>query len=219
MLRRMWIFLRWFGRYSKGVTAVLAIAVTTIGGYQYFEAKVDRKITRAIEVLERREKGAFLDARTTIYRKWLENERLFKNVPEDARKANVYTEEILKLAAREIIPDIEYRIAMLNISTYYTNAAACALDGLCDLPMMCASLMGEIQHYLEINSGYFTYAEGIITEDALTLKLSMPEFVAACDEDVWTNLFSRHDRSYWCAINLKSERIIGLHVPKACGPD
>lgn len=200
------------GKNKDGITALIAIILLVVGGYQYFVVAVESRIKYSLNLLERREGDTFVNARTVMIQKWIDNE----NLRSAFAATNTYTPELIGKATEEIFEDSEYRKALYNISTYYTNAAACALDGICDAPTMCASLAGEIQDYLDVNRGYFVYATKIRQEDAVSLTLSMPEFVIFCSSALFVNEASRHDRSWWCRTNLYSQRMIGLHFRKSC---
>ena len=199
-------------KYKDGITVLVALVLLFVGGFQYFEIAMENRIKNSLDLLERREGDTFVEARTVLIRKWIEH----KELQEKFSRTEVYTQELIDEAAKAIFNDTAYRTALFNMSTFYNNAAACSLDGVCDAPTMCASLMGEIQDYLDVNRGYFVFARKIRKEDAISLTLSMPEFVKFCDDELSVRLFARHDRSVECRIDLYLERLIGMHLGGQC---
>ncbi|MCV0428740.1 MAG: hypothetical protein K5905_25080 [Roseibium sp.] len=182
--------------------------------YSYLEYLNDRRIDKALDVLKRREATLFVDARTKLINFWIENETLLK----DLKETQQYTDEIYIKAASEILDSKDYVISLHNLSLFYNNAVACALDGICDPITICGSLSGEIQEYLSINRGYFAYAMSIRDEDARSMWLHMPEFMKFCERKAGVRIFSRHDRSSWCQSNVVLERWFGLSFGNACSP-
>lgn len=211
-MKTMPSFLKVLKLYKDSITVIIAILILVVGGFQYFDIAVENRIKNSLEFLKRREGDTFVDARRVLIQKWIEH----KGLQRKFSKTDVYTQELFDEAAKAIFNDAAYRTAIFNMSTFYTNAAACTLDGICDAPTMCASLMGEIQDYLDINRGYFIFARKIRKEDAISLTLSMPEFVKFCDDDISVRLFARHDRSLTCRIDLYLERLIGVHFGGFC---
>ena len=205
-------FFNYFATRKDAITAIVAVLALLVGTYNYVEYKRDQRIKVALDHLERRESRIFVQSRGAIARKWIDNEKLISELAE----TDVYTDELLEKIGREIDLDVEYRKALFNMSTLYTNSAACTLDGLCDAAMMCASLMGEIQDYLDVNFWYFGNATLLRGEDAKALTLGMPEFVEFCDTKLFIRVASRHDRSWNCQFDLGLERLLGFHFGDSC---
>ena len=204
--------IRWFGDRRDGIGIGIALILLLVGGFQYFDFAVDSRIENGLDVLKRRENATFVEARTTLLMKWLENEDLLQQFSE----TEVYTSDLIEKATEAIFKDERYRTALANMANFYHNAAACTLDEICDAPVMCASLMGEIQDFLDVNKGYFIYASSVRYEDANTFILSMPEFVELCDDDLFLNVASRHDSSIGCRTGLYLYRFIGTSFGLSC---
>lgn len=204
------------GKYKDGIAISITIILVVVGGYKYFDSIVDKKIQNALSLLKRRESSIFVDARTTLLKEWVENQSLYNKFSQ----TDDYTDDLYEDISKAIWKNEPYRKALYTISSYYNNAAACALDGVCDGPTMCASLAGEIQDHLDINRPYFVFARMVRKEDAKSLILSLPEFVDFCIEKKNQNvrLFSRHDRSIGCRINLYLERLTGVSIDSFCKP-
>ncbi len=200
------------GNRKDGVLTFIAIVVLLVGGFSYFDSRLDARTRNALEILERREADTFVKARSILVRKWLEEPGL--NAAFSA--TGTYTSELIEKTTEAIFDDADYRSALFDISTYYSNAVACVLDGQCDVPTMCASLRGEIQDYLEINEGYFTEATVLRREDAVSLYRGMPEFVEFCSDKLFVRVASRHDGSTDCRISRYLERFLGLGWESAC---
>ena len=206
-------FLTSLGSHKDGIGVIIAVLLLLVGGYQYFDNAVDSRIEKGLDVLKRREARPFVDARTTLMMKWFENEDLRDRFAQ----SDTYTRELIAAATKAIFEDEEYRTALANISTYYSNAAACAIDGICDAPVMCASLMGEVQDFLDVNRGYFVSLTVVRREDATTLFLSLPEFVKFCNDRLFINVASRHDFSAGCKLGRYLERFLGASFGFSCG--
>ena len=202
----------WLGTNKDAITATLAIVLVVVGGYQYFVSLRDGKIEKALEILERREEATFIDARTTLIHKWIEHDDL----NDDFVRESTYSKELRDKMTTEILADEKYRLAVANMSAYYASVAACALDGICDVPVLCASLMGEVQSYLTVNQGYFTHLRLLIGKDAKSFFLSLPEFVKLCDSDIFMNVASRHDRSTGCRLGVLLRRQVGFSFGFKC---
>ena len=206
------LMIDWLSEIKDAVTTTIAMLVVLVGGYQYFELRSESRIENALEILKRREQAIFVDARTYTVKKFMEGSIFSSELSQN----KTYTKEIIEKITKEIQSDELYRNSLLNISTYYNNASACTLDGICDAATMCASLAGEIQDYLSINKGYVSLATFVRQEDAKSLTLSLPEFVEFCDKNIGLNIFSRHDYSTWCSINLFLERRFSIGLNSAC---
>ena len=204
--------LDWLGTRKDGIGIGIALILLVVGGFQYFDSVVESRIEKGLDVLKRREGDTFIEARTILISKWVENQEL----REQFTKTSVYTPELIQSATKEIFDDPEYRTALVNMSTYYSNAAACTIDGICDAPLMCASLMGEIQDFLDINRGYIVATKAVRFEDANTIILSMPEFVEFCDQNIFINVASRHDHSLVCRIGRYLDRFVGTSFGLPC---
>lgn len=195
-----------FARHKDGITGLLAASFVVVGAFQYLEYRADLRISAALDMLKRRETSIFVEARAKLISKWLETEKLHRKFA----GTEIYTLDLIEAISTEIFADKEYRESILHISAYYHNAAGCAVDGVCDAPMICSSLGGEIQDYLDVNKGYFAFARSVRYEDAVSLYLSLPEFGNYCDADLGALVFSRHDRSYLCQTGLYAYRISGF---------
>ena len=201
------------GRCKDGITVSLAILLVIVGFYQYFEFRSDRKIEASLKILERRESAVFVEARTKLLQTWFEADG---NLIEEFAETYIYTDELYKEIDPKIRDDTEYRSAMLQISAYYSNAAACVLDGLCDQPTICSSLHGEIQDYLDINRNYFVYLRRLRQEDSVSLYLHHPEFVEDCGKSIMFSLFSRTDDTFRCRTARKLYRLTGIKISSLC---
>jgi len=195
-----------FGRHKDGITALIAATLFVLGAFQYLEYRADMRISTALDMLKRRETALFVTARATLIRKWLETEGLL----ETFRSTQTYTEDLIKAVSTEIFNDDGYRAALLHISAYYQNAAGCTLDGVCDAATICSSLGGEIQDYLDVNQGYFAFARSVRDEDAVSLYLSLPEFVDYCKADLGALVLSRNDQRLLCQSGLYLYRMTGI---------
>ena len=204
--------LQWLGQKKDGIGIAIALTLLLVGGFQYFDSVVESRIEKGLDVLKRRESDTFVDARTILISKWVENQQL----REEFARTSVYTPELIRSATAAIFDDPEYRTALINMSTYYSNAAACTMDGICDAPLMCASLMGEIQDFLDVNRGYIVATKSVRFEDANTIILSMPEFVEYCDRNIFINVASRHDYSVACRIGRYFDRLVGTSFGLSC---
>ena len=200
------------GSHKDGIGVVVALLLLLVGGYQYFDNAVDARIEKGLDVLKRREAEPFVEARTTLMMKWFENKELHDRFIQSA----TYTPDLIAAATESIFNDKKYRKALANMSTYYTNAAACTIDGICDAPIMCASLMGEIQDFLDVNRGYFVSLTAKRREDATTMFLSLPEFVKFCDTRLFINVASRHDFSTGCRVGRYLRRFLGTSFGLSC---
>lgn len=205
-----------FARNKDGITSLIATILFVVGVFQYLEYRADTRISNSLDMLKRREASIFVDARATLIRKWLETEGLL----EDFKATEFYTDELIQKVSNEIFTDVSYRTALLHISAYYQNAAACTLDEVCDPATICSSLAGEVQDFLDVNQGYFAFARSVRQEDAVSLYLSLPEFVDYCIADAGALVFSRHDRRFFCQAGLYTYRIAGFAGPAnlACLP-
>lgn len=201
-----------FGAYKDGITSLIAVVLLVVGAYQYFEIRGETRIEKSLQMLKQREQSVFVSARTYVLKKWAELPELEKAFAE----TETYTPDLIKRVTTEIHSDGKYRAHLFDISTYYNNVAACALDGICDLPTLCASLAGEIQDYLDINSGYFAYFAALREEDARALFLSFPEFVERCKSKARLFVAYRHDTSFSCRFNLFLYRRFGFGSNDAC---
>ena len=204
--------LRWLGSRKDGIGIATALVLVLVGGFQYFDSVVESRIEKGLDVLSRRETDTFVKARSTLMTKWFANEELRK----EFSQTRVYTPQLIERATAAIFNDREYQNAVADMSTYYSNAAACTIDGICDAPLMCASLMGEIQDFLDVNRGYIVALKKVRFEDANTIILSMPEFVEFCDEDLFVNVASRHDYSVGCRLGRYLYRLIGANFGLGC---
>lgn len=202
--------LKRLGQYKDGITVTLALIFFVVGFYQYFEVKAERKISMALNILERREDPIFVEARTTTLQKWFEvNQAEFL-------KTSTYTPELLNSIQKFTQKDLKYRTALLHISTFYINAAACVLDGLCDKPTICLSLLGETQDYLNLNKNYFIYLRKSRGEDSLVFYKGLDVFEKQCISNHSLNIFSRMDQSWPCKASLKLYRITGIELGGYC---
>lgn len=206
-------FLISFGKYKDGVTTFLAILFVFVGFYQYFEYRSDKRIETALQLLERREGRVFVEARTKLLQTWFEADG---SLADALKRTDFYTEELYKEIDSTIHADKQYRTAMLHISSFYSNASACVLDGLCDQPTICSSLHGEIQDYLDINRNYFVFLRTLRDEDSVSLYLHLPEFVGKCDETIFFSLFSRVDSSNKCRFARSLYRTTGFILKDFC---
>lgn len=200
------------GKHKDGITTLLALVFFIVGAYQYFEIRAESRIEKSLDLLKQREATIFVSARTYVLQKWGEQKNLLQGFAE----TEVYTPELIAAVRDEILDDAEYRARLFDLSTYYNNAAACALDGFCDLPTMCASLTGEIQDYLDINSGYFAYFAALREEDARSLFLSLPEFVELCQSKIRLFIAYRHDTSFNCRASVFLYRRFGVSSEGGC---
>lgn len=203
-----------FAAYKDGITVLIAGTLFVVGGYQYFEVRTETRIEKSLDILKRREQTIFVDARTVALKKWIDTKTLLS----EFAGTETYSQELIEKITEEIGQDQAYRIALYNISTFYNNAAACALDGVCDIATLCASLHGEIQDYMEVNKGYMSYATAVRFEDAKSLTLSLPEFSRECRRDIGLNIFSRHDSGFWCRVNMFTYRRLSIGINSACDP-
>ena len=206
-------FLSRLGNYKDGVTVALALIFFVVGFYQYFENKANQRISMALNILERRENSIFVKARTTTIQKWFEVTGALKK---EFVATTTYTPELLNSIAESIGDDLNYRAALLNISTFYSNATACVLDGLCDRPTICLSLAGEVQDYLNLNKYYFVYLRKLRDEDSLAFYAGLDVFENQCNSNISLNIFSRMDQSFKCKASLQLYRITGIDLKGYC---
>lgn len=206
-------FLLALGAFKDGVTTLLALILVVVGFYQYLEFRSDKRIATSLNILERREGKIFVEARTKLIKTWFEVDG---SLAEAFRQTDKYSDALYSAIDKEIHSDEEYRTALLHISSFYSNAAACVLDGLCDQPTICSSLHGEIQDYLDINRNYFVFLRRLRKEDSVSLYLHHPEFVDDCDQTLMLSLFARTDGSVSCRFARSLHRTTGLALNGYC---
>lgn len=199
--------------YKDAVTTWLAIVVAIVGAYQYFDVRSDQRIKAASEILARRESTQFVDARAALVMFVYSNQKLVKSFSEAGA---TYTPKLLDDFAEIVRRNEAYQKAVTTISPYYINAAACAMDGICDIPTMCASLWGEIQDYLDVNRAYFAYLMSIRGEDAVSLWLGMANFEQLCRSKLKLFVFSRFDNSLKCRLFVALYRRFDFAFDSAC---
>ena len=213
MIARIGAAFGWLGSHRDGITAGIALLLIAVGSYQYFKTRSDLRIEKALDVLKRREGKTFVSAKTALANMWMSDEDLCENFI----KSDKYTASMTDRVADLIIADEDYRDAVADLSTYYTNVAACTLDGICDASVMCASLMGEIQDFVEVNVDYFARVTMVRREDAKSLTLSMPEFLGFCERRLRLHVASRHDHSLLCQLGRNLYRHLGTGFGWFCG--
>lgn len=204
----------WLNDNSKAITSLLAITITLVSEWQYWELRIEKKISASLDILKRREGSVFVDARTTVIQKWVMPSKISKTFAE----SETYDSDLLYAIKEEVKGDADYIRAMLNISLFYHNAASCALDGICDSATLCSSLWAEIQDYQDMHKGYFAHVKSIRDEDVKRFNLTIPEFVAHCQNKISVFVFSRHDQSFKCRVDLRLERRFGYSFGSFCNP-
>ena len=204
--------LKWLGDRRHGLSILIALVLVLVGGFAYFDGRVDTRIENGLDVLKRREAETFVNARTTLLLMWLKNEELAK----EFQRTPTYTRRLLDLNAEAILNDDEYQRAFVDMSTYYSNAAACTLRGICDGPLMCGTLWSETQDFLDVTRGYFEHWKSVRYEDANTLILSIPEFESYCEEKLHLRVASHHDYTSLCGVRLYVYRLTGLDIGLPC---
>ena len=210
--RRIVGFLDVLGEKRNGLIVIVGFSTLFAGGLEYHSRNVESSIDKALGVLERREQDNFLRASFTLYQKWWSSDyitdKLIRQRTIDKRLKYEMTKAIMK--------DEEYQSAIAEMAVYYTGAAACTLDDICDTPIMCGSLMGEINSYLRFNKGYFESVALMFGGAAKHLTYRLPEFLEYCKSDIHINLAARLDTSSECRWALWFTRYVGPNMWLSC---
>jgi hypothetical protein len=90
---------------------------------------------------------------------------------------------------------------MRVLSFYYNTVSSCALGQVCDRQVLCSSLTGTIDNYLQKNKGHF---------------LTAPEFVKMCKDHAELYVFSQHDDTPMCQFSLNLARLTGFRARAWC---
>ena len=193
---------------KDGITALIALVLLIVGGFQYFDVKLDGRISNSLEILERREKPLFVSARENTIRKWIDIKKANPALWSDFVNNKDYTKDIYDAVETEIENDEQYRKDLLSLGLFYQNASAFALDGHCDAVTLCSSLRGEMQDFLDLNKPYLIYAHKVRKEDATSIYLDVPEFVAQCDKGFFLKSLHRLHLTFNLTINLTIKILI-----------
>ena len=207
ILKRISNWIVQIGSHKDGITVAIAIVLLLVGGFQYFDSRIDARIEQALQMLQRREAPTFVKARTIMLSKWLNSEKLcpeFSATDEYSWNLNVKIKD-------EILEDESYRDSLVDISNFYSNAAACTIHKICDTPLMCASLMGQVQDFLNLNRDYFVHIGMQRQNDSKTLTLHMPEFVEYCSSKLFINVASQGDRTSKCRWGVYLYRLTNMN--------
>ena len=205
--RKIWDNLKNNNSQLTSLGAVATVVLVLVGIPSYRASIVDKKIDRALNVLTQREKENFSFVRSEI----IEQVRLCVNYDDDT-----YSHQELDCIAVLAKSNGEHRKKLHLLTTYYHRAAVCVLDGICDGPMVCGTLVGDIDGILGAYSKFFqdTRTKSPLMENTYTLSLQ--EFVDYCKSKIGVRLFSRHDQRSVCQLNLWFERFVGLSLPGLC---
>ena len=198
------------GKLSAGIGIALTLVFIPIGYYQFLKTQSDNRISAAIKILERRESPNFVTAATDFEQFWHEL-RISR-----AYGSQVSDSSLLEAALKKQIGNRTYRQSMRVLSFYYNTVSSCALGQVCDRQVLCSSLTGTIDNYLQKNKLYLAY---LWESDQVYAKghfLTAPEFVKMCKDHAELYVFSQHDDTPMCQFSLNLARLTGFRARAWC---
>jgi hypothetical protein len=204
-------FWSWLGRSKDQLTIILAVVGIPFITYQYFQTKLENRITNSLTYITKQEEKEIQASRTNLIDFIMSDSELsdlykknecFKDSLITTLRARVYkTEDSRKTYFKDFY-------ALHNL---YSDAATCAITGRCDLYSMCSSLAPQMQFFRNSNDGVYDSINGMFHDYRSS---QIDEFLHACDDKDFA--FADEDGSSICRAWLFFRQITMTKFTTVC---
>ena len=189
----------WLGHGKDQLTIILAIVGIPFVAFQYFQSKLDTRISRTIDYVSKQESADIVSARTNLD-VFIISDILLKYKYSD----NIYFSDELSSQLSEKINanrsnKSNYIKDFYTLHYFYTDVSACTTSGLCDKFSACYSFFKQIQSFRANNDSVYVDLENTFHDSR---SAALDEFIRQCDNPDFTFGVEGIDTSISCRVWL-----------------